>query len=53
MAFTVDDFQDLVSLLEQRPEWRGELRRLVLTEELLGLPAIVAGLAEGLRQRRR
>lgn len=50
MAFTVDDFQDLVSLLEQRPEWRAQLRRLVLTEELLALPATTAGLAEGLRQ---
>ncbi|HEY3082148.1 MAG TPA: hypothetical protein VGM69_19860 [Chloroflexota bacterium] len=45
MAFTVRDFRDLVQLLEQRPEWRSELRRLVLTEELLELPAIVRELA--------
>ena len=38
MAFTVRDFRDLVELLEQHPEWRAELRRLVLTEELLALP---------------
>ena len=46
MALTVEDFHDLVRLLEQRPEWRMELRRLVLTEELLSLPAIVQELAQ-------
>ena len=50
MVFTVQDFQDLVRLLEQRPEWRAELRRLVLTEELLGLPAVVRELAEAQRR---
>jgi hypothetical protein len=50
VAFSVQDFHDLVRLLEQRPEWRLELHRLVLTEELLGLPAIVRDLAEA-RQR--
>ena len=46
MAFTVQDFHDLIGILEQRPEWRTELRRLVLTEELLSLPQIVRDLAE-------
>ncbi len=46
MAFTVDDFQDLLRLLEQHPEWRAELRRYVLTEELLELPALVRQLVE-------
>ena len=46
MAFTIDDFKDLVELLNVHPEWRGELRRLVLTDELLELPAIVRDLAE-------
>jgi hypothetical protein len=46
VAFSVQDFHDFVRLLEERPEWRVELRRLVLTEELLGLPAIVRQLAE-------
>jgi hypothetical protein len=46
MAFTVRDFRDLVELLEQHPEWRAELRRLVLSEELLALPQIVQALAE-------
>jgi hypothetical protein len=31
----LQDFHDLVGILEQHPEWRAELRRLVLTEELL------------------
>ena len=44
MAFSVDDFQDLIQLLEQRPEWRSALRRLVLSDELLELPALVQGL---------
>lgn len=46
MAFTVQDLHDLVALVTQHPEWRAELRRLVLTEELLELPQIVRDLAE-------
>jgi hypothetical protein len=38
MPFGVEDFHDLVRLLEARPEWRSELRRLVLADELLALP---------------
>jgi chaperonin cofactor prefoldin len=34
----VSDFHDLIRLLEAHPEWRAELRRLVLSEELLRLP---------------
>lgn len=44
MPFTVEEFRDLVRILEERPEWRGELRRLVLTDELLSLPEKVAAL---------
>jgi chromosome segregation ATPase len=46
MAFSVDDFHTLVRLLEQHPEWRADLRRLLLTEELLDLPQAVRALAE-------
>jgi hypothetical protein len=49
VAFGVQDFQDLVRLLEQHPEWRAELRRLLLPEELLGLPAAVRELADEVR----
>jgi hypothetical protein len=40
MAFTVEEFQDLIRLLQERPEWRADLRRLVLTDELLALPEL-------------
>ncbi len=46
MAFTVDDFHDLLRVLGEHPEWRAELRRYVLSEELLQLPELVRGLAE-------
>ena len=38
MAFTVNDFADLKQLLFVHPEWRVDLRQLLLTDELLGLP---------------
>ncbi len=50
MAFTVDDFEDLVRLLEERPEWRARLRELLLPRELLELPALVRDLAEMIRE---
>jgi predicted nuclease with TOPRIM domain len=45
MAFSVRDFHDLVRLLETHPEWRAELRRLLLSDELLELPQLVRELA--------
>lgn len=51
MPFRVEDFHDLVRLLETRPEWRTELRRLVLTDELLALPEQVARLRAETEQR--
>jgi archaellum component FlaC len=50
MPFTVQDFHDLVRILEDKPEWRAELRRLVLTDELLALPEEVARLAQAQRR---
>ena len=41
MSFSVDDFQDLVRLVGEHPEWRSELRRLVLSDDFLRLPEIV------------
>lgn len=46
MAFTVQDFRDLIRLLEQHPEWRAELRRWVLGEEVLTLPQTMRELAD-------
>lgn len=50
MAFTVADFQDLLGLLAQHPEWQAELRRRLLSDELLELPAVVRQLADQLGQ---
>ncbi|MCS7220135.1 MAG: hypothetical protein RML36_03475 [Anaerolineae bacterium] len=50
MAFEVQDFHDLVKLLTTHPEWRTELRTLLLSEELLTLPQLVRGLIEAQRR---
>ena len=39
VPFDVSDLHDLIRLLELHPEWRAELRRIILTEELLAMPA--------------
>ena len=44
MPFELRDFQDLVQLLRDHPEWREELRALLLTQELLTLPTLVRDL---------
>ena len=46
MAFTIQDYHDLARLLAEHPEWREELRRLLLSDELLALPEIVRELAK-------
>jgi hypothetical protein len=38
MVFTFEDYRSLVRMLYEHPEWREELRPLVLSEELLRLP---------------
>src|SRR5436190_1672604 len=50
MPFAIEDFHDLVRILEARPEWRAELRRLVLTDELLALPDQVTHLRSEMEQ---
>ena len=42
----IRDFHDVVRLLEEHPEWRAELRRLILSDELLALPQQMARLTE-------
>lgn len=51
MPFSVEEFHDLVRILEEQPEWRRELRRFVLTDELLSLPEQVASLRATTEQR--
>jgi hypothetical protein len=46
MTFTVRDFHDLVEILEVEPVWRAELRRLILTDDILGLPEALRQLTE-------
>ena len=43
---TINDLQDLVRLLTEHPEWQVELRRLILTDELLELPSLARQLVE-------
>ncbi len=46
MPFELRDFQDLIRLLREHPDWREELRALLLTQDLLTLPGLVRELAE-------
>ncbi|MFN8636345.1 MAG: hypothetical protein U0893_21050 [Chloroflexota bacterium] len=46
MPFTVDDFEDLLRLLYERPEWRQRLREMILPPELFELPRIAQELAD-------
>ncbi|BCX03309.1 MAG: hypothetical protein KatS3mg053_1247 [Candidatus Roseilinea sp.] len=50
MPFGAEEFREWISALYEHPEWREELRRLVLTDEILTLPAIVRELAEAQRR---
>jgi ribosomal protein S15P/S13E len=45
MPFTVQDFQDLLAILEQQPAWRAQLRQRVLTDEFTALPSTVQEVA--------
>jgi seryl-tRNA synthetase len=47
---TINDLHDLVRLLREHPEWQAELRRLILTDELLELPSLVRQLVEAQRR---
>lgn len=41
MAMTVEDLHDLIRILEEHPEWRSEVKRVLLGNELLQLPEVV------------
>jgi len=45
MDMTVQDLHDLIRLLEEHPDWRAELRRVLLSSELLELPELVREIA--------
>ncbi len=44
MAFTVNEFRDLLEILRTKPEWKAELRRELLGEEILSLPGLIRDL---------
>lgn len=46
MPFSVEDVKDLIRLLQTHPEWLEEVRKLVLTRELLTLPELFRELVE-------
>lgn len=46
MTFDVQEYRAFLELLHKHPEWREELRQLVLTEEVLKLPELVHELTE-------
>jgi hypothetical protein len=41
MGMTIQDLHDVIRLLQEHPDWRAELRRVLLTSELLELPELV------------
>ena len=47
----IDTFQDLLDLLDRKPEWADELRARLLTPELLALPEQLARFAETANKR--
>ena len=46
MAFTVNDFADLRQLLYMHPEWRVDLRQLIMPDDMLDMPALLRELAQ-------
>lgn len=44
MAFTVNDFEDLLKIIEAQPEWRSRLRRALFPE--IDVPKALQSLAE-------
>ncbi len=37
-TYKIETFEDLIKALREKPEWLEELRRIILTEELIALP---------------
>jgi hypothetical protein len=50
MAFTVEDFEDMLRILEAKPEWQERMRQAILTRDLLELPARFAELQQVVRE---
>ncbi len=50
MAFTVNDFRDLLEILRTMPDWKEALRRELLGEEILMLPRLVRELIKAVEE---
>lgn len=50
MAFDIDAYHQFVKLLYDHPEWRAEVRQLVLSEDILALPSIVRELSLSVKE---
>jgi hypothetical protein len=50
MPFSVSDFDEFLRLLDEHPEWREQLRRRLLAEEFLRLPAQTQEVLESQRR---
>ena len=50
MAFTVNEFRDLLNILRTKPEWKAELRRELLGDKILELPRLVRELTQYCRR---
>jgi len=50
MAFTVNDFRDLLEIIRTMPEWKEALRRELLGEEILELPRLVRELIKAVEE---
>jgi hypothetical protein len=49
MALSIDDMREWLAILRDHPEWKAEVRREVLSEELLSLPDLVRQNGEDIR----
>lgn len=52
MAFTVSDFQDLLALLKQNPDWLAELRQLIIADDFQKIETALDRITEELRRTR-
>jgi len=46
----IQDFHDVIRLLEEHPDWQVELRRVLFTKDLLALPEQMVRLIDSLRE---
>ena len=50
MAMTIDDMREWLAVLRANPDWKAEVRREVLSEELLSLPDLIRQNGEDIRE---